>query len=83
MIEFKYDVQLLLEGSTLDEDRLYDEIVRQFEGDSLMVAGDADLMKLHFHTNYPWKILEYCASLGDIFDIVVEDMVRQAKGLKG
>lgn len=83
MIEFKYDVQLLLEGSTLDEDRLYDEIVRQFEGDSLMVAGDADLMKLHFHTNYPWKILEYCAGLGDIFDIVVEDMVRQAKGLKG
>ncbi|MDK1716948.1 kinase to dihydroxyacetone kinase [Dellaglioa algida] len=83
MIEFKYDVQLLLEGSTLDEDRLYDEIVRQFEGDSLMVAGDTDLMKLHFHTNYPWKILEYCASLGDVFDIVVEDMVRQAKGLKG
>lgn len=83
MIEFKYDVQLLLEGSTLDEDRLYDEIVRQFEGDSLIVAGDTDLMKLHFHTNYPWKILEYCASLGDIFDIVVEDMVRQAKGLKG
>ncbi|MDK1725966.1 kinase to dihydroxyacetone kinase [Dellaglioa algida] len=83
MIEFKYDVQLLLEGSTLDEDRLYDEIVRQFEGDSLMVAGDTDLMKLHFHTNYPWKILEYCASLGNIFDIVVEDMVRQAKGLKG
>lgn len=83
MIEFKYDVQLLLEGSTLGEDRLYDEIVRQFEGDSLMVAGDTDLMKLHFHTNYPWKILEYCASLGDIFDIVVEDMVRQAKGLKG
>ncbi|MCZ2490581.1 kinase to dihydroxyacetone kinase [Dellaglioa carnosa] len=83
MIEFKYDVQLLLEGSTLDEDRLYDEIVRQFEGDSLMIAGDTDLMKLHFHTNYPWKILEYCASLGDIFDIVVEDMVRQAKGLKG
>ncbi|MCZ2492210.1 kinase to dihydroxyacetone kinase [Dellaglioa carnosa] len=83
MIEFKYDVQLLLEGSTLDEDRLYDEIVRQFEGDSLMVAGDTDLMKLHFHTNYPWKILEYCAGLGDIFDIVVEDMARQAKGLKG
>lgn len=83
MIEFKYDVQLLLEGSTLDEDHLYDEIVRQFEGDSLMVAGDTDLMKLHFHTNYPWKILEYCASLGDVFDIVVEDMVRQAKGLKG
>ncbi|MHC9533032.1 kinase to dihydroxyacetone kinase [Dellaglioa sp. L3N] len=83
MIEFKYDTQLLLEGSTLSEDQLYSEILRQFEGDSLLVAGDSDLMKLHFHTNYPWKILAYCAGLGEIFDIVVEDMVRQSKGLKG
>lgn len=40
-------------------------------------------MKIHFHTNEPWKILEYCASLGGIYDIVVEDMDRQARGLQG
>ena len=28
-------------------------------------------------------VLEYCASLSEIFDIVVEDMDRQARGLKG
>ena len=33
--------------------------------------------------NEPWKVLEYCRSLGEIFDIVVEDMFRQARGLKG
>lgn len=33
--------------------------------------------------NEPWKVLEYCAGLGEIYDIVIEDMVRQARGLKG
>ncbi|MBC5745991.1 hypothetical protein FMM74_021190 [Lachnospiraceae bacterium MD308] len=38
---------------------------------------------MHFHTNEPWKVLEYCASLGEIYDIAAEDMDRQARGLKG
>ena len=40
-------------------------------------------LKIHFHTNEPWKILEYCASVGEIYDIVVEDMIRQTNGLHG
>ncbi|MEG1483545.1 MAG: kinase to dihydroxyacetone kinase, partial [Clostridium sp.] len=27
--------------------------------------------------------LEYCASIGEIYDVVVEDMHRQSRGLKG
>ena len=49
----------------------------------LIAAGDEDLVKIHFHTNEPWKILEYCNSVGEIFDIVVEDMIRQANGQQG
>ena len=48
-----------------------------------LAVGDEDLIKIHFHTNEPWKVLEYCATLGEIYDIVVEDMDRQARGLKG
>ena len=44
---------------------------------------DEDMIKIHYHTNEPWKVLEYCASLGEIYDIVVEDMDRQSRGLKG
>ena len=44
---------------------------------------DEDLIKIHFHTNEPWKILEYCNSIGEIYDVVVEDMIRQANGLRG
>lgn len=83
MLEFKYDTQLLIEGQDLDEDVISDYITEHFKGDCLLAVGDEELIKIHFHTNEPWQVLEYCASLGEIYDIVVEDMDRQARGLKG
>ena len=83
MLEFRYDTQLLIEGEDLDEDVISDYITENFKGDSLLVAGDEELIKIHFHTNEPWKILEYGTTLGEIFDIVIEDMDRQARGLQG
>ena len=83
MLEFKYDVQLLIAGEGLSEDDINEYIINNYEGDSLLVLGDDDLIKLHFHTNKPWEILEYCASLGDIHDIVIENMQRQSDGLQG
>ena len=83
MLDYRYDTQLLIEGTDLDEDAIFDYITENFAGDSLLAVGDSDLIKVHFHTNEPWKLLEYCASLGEIFDIVVEDMERQARGEKG
>ena len=61
MLEFKYDTQLLLEGENLDEDAFQDYFTEHFQGDCLLVVGEEDLLKIHFHTNEPWKVLEYCA----------------------
>ncbi|MBE6897468.1 MAG: kinase to dihydroxyacetone kinase [Ruminococcaceae bacterium] len=83
MTEFRYDTQLLIEGKGLDEDAINEYFIKNFKGDSLIAVGDDELIKVHFHTNEPWKVLEYCASLGEIFDIVVEDMDRQSRGLQG
>lgn len=83
MLEFKFDTQLLISGTNLDEDAINDYITAHFEGDSLLAVGDDELIKIHFHTNKPWQILEYCATLGEIYDIVVENMERQANGLQG
>ena len=83
MLDYRYDTQLLIEGNDLDEDRIGDYITDTFKGDSLLCVGDENLIKIHFHTNEPWLVLQYCATLGEIFDIVVEDMDRQARGLQG
>lgn len=83
MLQYKFDTQLLIEGENLSEDNIHDYITANIEGDCLLAVGDEDLIKIHFHTNTPWKVLEYCASLGDIHDIVVENMQRQEDGLHG
>ncbi len=83
MLGFKYDVQLLIEGENLDEDTINEYFVTHLKGDCLLAVGDEELIKIHFHTNEPWKVLEYCSTLGEIYDIVIEDMDRQSRGLQG
>lgn len=82
-IQYKFDTQLLIAGCQLSETILSNKIKAEFQGDSLIVGGDNELMKIHYHTNAPWKILEYCDSMGDIFDVVVENMIRQSNGQRG
>ena len=81
--EFRYDTQLLIEGEGLDEDAIREHFETAFKGDCLLAVGGDELIKIHYHTNEPWKVLEYCRSLGEIYDIVVEDMDRQSRGLQG
>ncbi len=83
MIEYKFDTQLLVEGKNLSDEKVREYITKNIEGDCLLVVGDDEMLRLHFHTNTPWKVLEYCDTLGDIQDIVVENMERQANGLNG
>lgn len=88
MIEFRYDTQLLIEGQDLNEDEIRDYFLKNFKGDCLIAVGDglgghSETVKIHFHTNEPWDVLKYCSTLGEICDIVVEDMDRQSRGLKG
>ena len=83
MLEFKFDTQLLIEGKNLSEDAINDYITEHFKGDCLLAVGDDELIKIHFHTNEPWQVLEYAASLGEIYDVVIENMERQANGRQG
>ena len=83
MLEFRYDTQLLIEGTNLNEAAINEWITTNLKGDCLLAVGDDELIKIHFHTNEPWDLLKYASTLGEIFDIVVEDMERQAQGKKG
>lgn len=83
MLEYRFDTQLLIEGHNLSEDVINDYITHNIEGDCLLAVGDDEMIKIHFHTNTPGKVLDYCASLGDIYDVVVENMERQTNGLQG
>lgn len=81
----RYDTQLLIDkrDKDLNDSEISDYITQNIEGNSLLVVGDEDMIKIHFNTNEPCKVLEYCNSVGEIYDIVVEDMIRQSNGLQG
>ncbi|MGM9639015.1 MAG: kinase to dihydroxyacetone kinase [Butyricicoccaceae bacterium] len=83
MSEYSFDTQLLIEGQDLSEQQIIADITGNIPGDCLLVVGDEILIKIHFHTDMPWKVLEYCAGLGEIHDVVIENMARQARGLQG
>ena len=40
MLEFKYDTQLLIEGESLDEDKISEYFTNNFNGDCLLAVGD-------------------------------------------
>ena len=83
MLEYIFDTQLLIEGTNLNEDEIHDYIQNNIPGDCLLAVGDEELIKIHYHTNIPWKVLEYASSKGEIFDVVIEYMERQENGKQG
>lgn len=82
-MENRFDTQFLIEGKNLDEDVIRAGILHAAPGDCLLVVGDEEVVKVHYHTDEPWKVLAYGASQGDIHTIIVENMERQAAGLHG
>ena len=40
-----------------------DQFAYRYDTQLLIERRDQDLVKIHFHTNEPWKILEYCNSV--------------------
>ena len=85
------DLERAFEESDVVIDRVYEtqateqSMMEPFsaEGDCLIVVGDEEVVKVHYHTDTPWKVLEYAASQGDLHKIIVENMERQANGLDG
>lgn len=67
-----FDVQFLVEGSSLDVAGIRRHITEI--GDCPLVEGDVRLVKVHVHVPDPGVVLTYAVSLGFVTDVVVENM---------
>ena len=72
---YGYDVQFILVGHDLDVDRIRADIDAM--GDSTLVVGDANTVKVHVHVHDPGVPLSYAVRWGSLRDVVVEDMQAQ------
>src|SRR5258708_7845002 len=70
--EFGYEVVFLLRGKKLDVEKIR-QAITDMGGVSTVVAGDEKLLKVHTHTSWPGKILDYAVGLGSLLDINIEN----------
>ncbi|MFW5981251.1 MAG: DAK2 domain-containing protein [bacterium] len=77
-IKFVYCTEILIDMEK--EDKAINDIRSELDnyGDSLLVVGTSDVVKVHIHTNHPGIILEYGLKLGSITDIKIDNMKLQS-----
>ncbi len=75
--EFGYEVVFLLRGEKLDVEQIRLTII-DMGGVSTVVAGDEKMLKVHTHTLWPGKILDYGVSLGSLLDVNIENLQEQS-----
>ena len=75
--EFGYEVVFLLQGEHLDVEAIRQRII-DMGGVSTVVAGDEKMLKVHTHTEWPGKILDYGVGLGSLLDINIENLQEQS-----
>jgi len=74
-LAFGFCTECLIRGEALDRDAL--RAVLDALGDSVVVAGTAQCIRLHVHTDKPDEVFAFAASIGTIIEKKVEDMRAQ------
>ena len=74
-IEHRYCTEALITGKNMDVDRIRQEI-RPY-GNSAIVAGSSDKVKIHIHTNNPADLFYWLRNYGSIPQIKADDMLKQ------
>jgi DAK2 domain fusion protein YloV len=73
--EYGYEVVFLLQGTGLDVDNVRQTISTM--GDSVVVVGDGEQIKVHVHTEDPGAPLTNGVSRGTLSNVVVENLQLQ------
>jgi DAK2 domain fusion protein YloV len=76
-LEYRYCTEYIIRPSRnhIDFDAIRGDLLAH--GDSLMVAGSPELIKVHIHTNNPGVVLEYGLNMGELSQIKIDNMAEQ------
>lgn len=74
-LTYQYCTEVLIKGERLSPQLMKDHLNPL--GDSMLVVGDEDLLKVHIHSNHPGKVLETCLKFGSLSDIKVNNMLEE------
>ena len=76
-IRFRYCTEFIIRGERLSPDAVRNSILSAAEGDSMLVVGNENTVKVHVHTNSPGRVLETCLTYGSLHEIDIDNMEDQ------
>lgn len=74
-ITFRFCTEAMVVGTNLNKDS-FSKALASF-GDSMVIAGSPSKLRIHIHTDEPWRLFEEVSKLGTITYKKVDDMVMQ------
>ncbi len=74
-LDFQYCTETLIKGIELDPAEIKEHLAPL--GDSMLVVGGEELVKVHIHSNHPGKVLESCLQWGSLSDIKINNMAEE------
>jgi uncharacterized protein len=75
-----YCTEFLIEGSRLDVDLIRNQI--EALGNSVLVVGEPELVKVHVHTDDPSSVINIAGGYGKLLKLSVGDMSTQHKRIR-
>jgi fatty acid kinase len=73
--KYRYCTTFVIEGDGLDQNAMEEELLQL--GDSLLVVGDPEALKVHVHTDHPGRALEIGTRVGVIDRVEIANMHEQ------
>ncbi len=74
---FRYCTEALIQGKNLNQDAIKNRLMPL--GESLLVVGDEEVVKVHIHSNHPGEVLERCLEFGSLHDIKINNMEDESE----
>ncbi|MDI3534533.1 MAG: fatty acid kinase [Thermosediminibacterales bacterium] len=74
-LKFLYCTEILLKGKDLNVDEIKKDLSEM--GNSILVVGSDNLIKIHIHSNHPGNVIEKCLKMGELVQIKIDNMKEQ------
>lgn len=72
---FGYCTEFMLKGEGLDPEKIREKL--QKNGESLIVVGNGDAVRIHIHTLDPGNVIHYIGSMGTLHKVSIRNMDEQ------
>lgn len=79
--KFRFCTECLFEGDNLDRNLIKERLSRL--GDSQVIAGSKEQLKIHIHTDNPDLVFSEISSFGTILETKIDDMWEQTEKVSG